>query len=564
MNSFAVLLKTKLIMFRAVMFERRMKYILRNIAMFVFLFLLVLAAYEFFLNIIFKYVVSIEDIGLLLIDRLVSVGFLIFFVLLIVSSFITALGAMFRSRETEYLFSSPVSVAELFTSKYVEIVAVSSWSILIMAVPILLAYAKIREFGAVEYVLTGTVVLVPYILIAASIGTLLALFAMYVSKRIGIWALSAFFASVFFGIMYYVISFSRPTELEIQFQEDFRALNLFINNFQLNANPFAPNYWFIQSMRAIDMHVYHDLFLYAGAMMATALFFTSLLYVAVDSAFFKIWLISLERSFGRRLVVSRVSAKRKGFLASPPVSQVSALIQKELLLFVRETGQWTQFFLVVVLVALYFFNLRFVPDDIEIEQWRTILFLMNFAFCGFVLSTLVVRFIYPSISLEGRSFWVLGSAPLSISTLFRQKFVSSFTAFFILSEIIAVVSSSLLKLEPLYQLLTFGGIFLMSTALSCIGIGFGAAFPDFAERNPSKIVSSPGGILTIVTSLGYLAGMLTCVTIPAYRYTLYLISGGAFPQTELVIGILIALVLNIIVIIIPLRLGARSFEHREF
>ena len=245
-------------------------------------------------------------------------------------------------------------------------------------------------------------------------------------------------------------------------------------------------------------------------------------------------------------------------------SQVSALIRKELLLFVREPGQWAQFFLVIILVALYFFNLRFIPDDIEIEQWRTILFLMNFAFCGFVLSTLVVRFIYPSISLEGRSFWVVGSAPLSIRTLFRQKIISSFTVFFLISELIALISSNLLELELLYRLLTFGGIFLMSIALSCLAIGFGAAFPDFTERNPSKIVSSPGGILTILVSLIYLAGMITCVTIPAYRYTEYLVSGGAFPKSELTIGVFVAVLLNVLTMAIPLRLGAKSFENREF
>ena len=296
MGLIGVLLKAKFTALKAVLFERRMKYILRNAAMFVFLFALVSAAYQLFYNLIFKYVVSIEDIGLLLIDRLVSVGFLIFFVLLIVSSFITALGAMFRSRESEYLFSSPVTVAELFTSKYLEIVVVSSWSILVMAIPILLAYAKIREFGTAEYVLTGFLVLVPYILIAASIGTLLALVAMFLSKRVGIGTLSVLVFAGFIGLMYVVISYSRPTELEIQFQEDFRALNMFINNFQLNANPFAPNYWFIQSLRAIDLHIYRDMFLYVGALVTTALVCLSVLYLVVDAAYYNVWLISLERS----------------------------------------------------------------------------------------------------------------------------------------------------------------------------------------------------------------------------------------------------------------------------
>ncbi len=564
MQMLKVLLSAKLKILAAILFDKRAKSILRNSAMLFVLLVMILASYMFFYNVIFKYVIVIEDIGYLLIDRLVAIGFLIFFFLLVVSSLVMSLGSLFRSKETEYLFSTPVSVSKLFTSKFFDIVIFSSWAILIMALPILYSYAKVRNFGALEYALAGIVVLFPFVIISACIGTFLAILIKYASKHISIKML-VFMASVgFVGFMYMIITFSQPTQLQIQFQEDFRALNLFINNFQLSSNPFLPNYWFIQCLRALVFHNYYEFLVYASALITTAVLFLSLLYYSVERIYFITWLSSIEQTKSQQLQQLSQLKSKTGFFSRPTNSQERALLNKDILLFFREPAQWAQLGLIITLLALYFINLHFIPEDIEIEQWRTILFIMNFGFCGFVIATLVVRFIYPSISLEGDSFWVLGSSPLSTASLFRQKLISFFVAFFGGAEAIGLIASSLLNLEILYQILTFGGIFLMSITLSCLAIGFGAAFPDFSERNPSKIVSSPGGILTIVISLIYVGVMIVMLAIPAYKYTNYLVAGESFPQRELVISVVFVFLINVIMIIVPLKMGAKSFALKEF
>jgi hypothetical protein len=221
-------------------------------------------------------------------------------------------------------------------------------------------------------------------------------------------------------------------------------------------------------------------------------------------------------------------------------------------------------FLVLSLLALYFINIRFIPKDIEIEQWRTIITIMNFAFCGLILATLAVRFIYPLYSLEGDAVWVLGSAPISTVTLFREKFWLSFIMFLIITEAIAYISGAILNLEGLYQIMTVTGIFMMSVSLSCLAVGLGVAYPDFSERNPSRIASSPGGILTVVCAIFYIAAMLVLIAIPGYQYTRYLVTGGDFPVTAVALSAAAATVVNAVTIIIPLRVGARSLKMREF
>ncbi len=561
MSAFRLLLKLKMKILLVLLFEKKRSARMRTFSILLMLFFLVYASYLFFNGFIFKFVVGLEDIGFLLIERLISTGYLVFFFMLIVSSFVTALAMLFRSDETEYLFSTPTGCRTLFTGKFIDIIVYSSWAILFMGLPILYSYAKVREFGTLKYMLTGILILLPYVLIASSIGVMLAILGMYFSKKLHLRTMVLGSILLFCVLLLMVIKFAKPTELIIPFTEDFRALNLFVNNLRMNSHPLTPNFWLIQGLRALVFDNWIDFWLYSAALLSSALFSCSLLYYLVDRIYFNTWLYSIEQTRKLRTDGSRRPA---GIVACEAgETQFRTLLNKDVVMFLRDPAQWSQLFLLLSLLVFYFMSLALIPEEIEIEQWRTIISLMNFGFCGFLMATLSVRFAYPAISLEGTSYWVLESSPLSMKTLFRQKFWTFFTVFTILTEIIALISGIILDLESLYLVITIAGIFLMSAALSSIAVGFGAAWPDFAERNPGRIASSPGGILTVIVSLFYIGAMIALVALPLYRYTTFLIFGGAFPVNAVIISSILALVLNSFAVILPLRYGASKLAVRE-
>ena len=69
-----------------------------------------------------------------------------------------------------------------------------------------------------------------------------------------------------------------------------------------------------------------------------------------------------------------------------PRSQGQALVGKEILMFVRDPAQWTQLLLILALLSLYLFNLSLLPEDINNEQYLSFISVLNFGFCGFILS----------------------------------------------------------------------------------------------------------------------------------------------------------------------------------
>src|SRR5207253_8433210 len=100
------------------------------------------------------------------------------------------------------------------------------------------------------------------------------------------------------------------------------------------------------------------------------------------------------------------------------------LVLKELRVFFRDTTQWSQLLLLAVLVVVYVFNIKFLPlkGDGMTFFLRNVVPFLNLVLAGFVLASIAARFIFPSVSLEGRTLWLLKSSPLSTTQLLWAKF----------------------------------------------------------------------------------------------------------------------------------------------
>ena len=86
---------------------------------------------------------------------------------------------------------------------------------------------------------------------------------------------------------------------------------------------------------------------------------------------------------------------------------------KEVRVFFRDTTQWSQLILLAVLVMVYVFNIKFLPlrgEGMTFFLVNVVPFL-NLVLAGFVLASIAARFIFPGVSLEGRTFWLLRIEP---------------------------------------------------------------------------------------------------------------------------------------------------------
>jgi len=117
---------------------------------------------------VLSYFSSIELIGALLASKLLAMIFLTFFSLLIFSNVITALSTYFLSDDLQLLNALPMPRGSLYTSRFIENIVNSSWTVLFFSFPVFLAYGLVFK-ASLLYYLTLIGVVVPFLMISAAL-----------------------------------------------------------------------------------------------------------------------------------------------------------------------------------------------------------------------------------------------------------------------------------------------------------------------------------------------------------------------------------------------------------
>jgi len=519
-------------------------------------------AYELFRR-VFSYLITVRDIGPVLVDRLISIGFLAFFAMLVVSNIVSSISTLFRSTETGYLMATPLKYNQVFWSRFIDNFFYSSWATAVIGLPMVLAYIVVNKMPFWQTLWAGGI-LFAFLLIPAFIGSIIAMLIFLIAKMITIKRTVAVLLISAIAIVYFYMRSNLAGGIMFNVMGDLTLLNYYLRELGSYKNPYFPHIWFAESLRTIRLGNWHAAIIYTSSMLSTAVF----AFFATDqlarwfyfTAYESAITISARRKHKRRSLYK----SRLWKLFAPFPRDMRAMMVKDIKLFIRDPNQWSQFAVLLVLLAVYLANLRLVPGRIDSILWQTVISFVNFAFCGYVLATLSVRFVYPSISMEGKSFWSIISSPLPVKTLFWEKFLIAFVVFFILAEGVAVISNSILSLSAQMIILTGVGIFLMSASLVSLNVGLGILFPNFEELNPMRIASSGGGMIVALLSLAYVAIAVVIIALPTYRYTSYLALGNPFSNWEIFGAILAIIALNLATTLVPLKLGLKAIVKREF
>ena len=250
--------------------------------------------------------------------------------------------------------------------------------------------------------------------------------------------------------------------------------------------------------------------------------------------------------------------------------QLKQIISKDVKTFIRDITQWSQLFLLAALVVIYVYNFRVLPlasnSYLPTVYLTNLVAFLNLGLSGFVVSAVAARFVFPAVSLEGRAFWLIRSSPLGLKGFLWSKFWISFFPLLALGEALILLTNWLLEARPEVAWVGAVSIFLLTLGITGLGIGVGAAYPQFKWENVSKIPASFGGILFMVISLIFIGAVLLVEWGPMYSIMLTLFRGRV-PGTDQLIGAgisgVLVLILSLLFFLVPMELGLRQLEERE-
>jgi len=490
---------------------------------------------------VLRYFKGIEDIGDLLAYKLLSMILVVSFALLLFSGILTALARLFLSRDLLLVHALPVADHRIFIARWIDSTADSSWMVIVFAMPVFLAYGLVFGAGAAYYAIT-LLALFFLAVIASALSAEVVMLGVLIMPATRMRSVVILMGVLLFVVLYLAIRLMRPEQL-------------------------------------VDPEVFDSVLVYISSLQAPAsATATSLFHLALSASFavlvFCMAVITADainfRGFSKAQTAATTVIRRRGvserifrFLPGP----VRAFTVKEIKTFLRDQTQWTQLFLIAALLVIYIYNFDALPlekSPIQTVYLQNVFAFLNMGLALFVLTAVAARFAYPAVSLEKEAFWLIQSSPLSIRSFLLIKFFIYYLPLLALTETLIVGTNLLLRVTPFMMVLSTVTVFFLVPGIVAMGIGLGAAFPDFKAENPAQTASSFGGLVFMLTAAIFIAVVILLQAGPVYRLFMADLHGKPLSTIVwlwVVAAFSAAFTLSILAVILPLRFGEKRLSR---
>jgi len=512
------------------------------------------------------YFKTIEGLGDLLALRLLSMILLTFFSVLVFSNIITSLSTYYLSGELDILLSSPVRVETIYRAKFIETIIDSSWMTLIYGLPVFIAYGAVFKASVPFYV--GLIfTLVPYLCVPAAVGivvTMLLVNAFPARRAKDVIVLLGLLSFVIIYILFRVLQPERLVD-----PDAFPSLVQYLTAMRAPLSPLLPSSWATEILSPLLRKSRGESLFYLMMLWSTALAFIVIGEWACLKIYYAGWTRSRE---GKKAPLSRSSAADAFFTAvsRPFPEKMRAIVLKDVKLFFRDTSQWSQLFLIFALMVVYIYSFKLLPlERAAMPSFflENLISFLNLGMVGFVTSAVAVRFVFPAVSLEGPSFWIIRSAPLSLKDFLWSKFWSSLLPLLVLAEVLIVLSNFLLKVTPFMMALGIATVFIMTFGITALGIGIGAVYPRFKYENVAQIPTGFGGIVCMLLTMLLIGCTVMFEAWPVYKLFMSQAMGSninGIGWIAIVLSFCIAITVNVMALILPIKIGFERLLQREF
>jgi len=507
---------------------------------------------------VLTYFKGIEEIGDILGYKLLSMILIVSFSLLVFSSILTSLSKLYLSRDLILVHSLPVSSYKIFISRWIDSTVESAWMVIIFTLPIFLSYGIVYRAGAFYYA-NILLALTPLAINASAISTVLVMVAVIAIPANRLKSIFIFLGILFFVVLYLAIRLSRP-ELLVD-PEVFDNVMVYITSLQTPLSPVLPSTWSYDSFRAALSGEFGSALFNTALSWCFAGTMVFILTVVADAVYFK-GFSKTQAASVRLFKNGDADWQFFNFLPSP----VKAFTIKEIKTFLRDQTQWSQLFLIAALVVIYVYNFKVLPIDkspIKTVYLQNLFSFLNMGLALFVLTAVSARFAYPAVSMEREAFWLVKTSPLSLKAFLWIKFFIYYFPLLILTEILTIATNILLNVTPFMMALSTITVFLLVPGIVAMGIGLGAAYPDFKAENPTQTVTSFGGLIFMILCAGYIGVIILFEAGPVYNLFMADIRGKIIPLgiwLWIAVSFSAVLIFSFLAIILPMRFGEKRLS----
>ena len=428
------------------------------------------------------------------------------FIGILLTSFGVLLQALYLSGDMDFLLSAPVPIRAVFLSKLLQAIIPNFGLICLLVLPLLFGLGSAEGYQLPFYPLT-VVSMAALALAAAGIAAMLVMGIVHFFPARRAAEILGFVGAVITIVCSQSGQFARMANLsEVQI----RQAAVLVSRFD---SPWSPLAWAGRGLVSIGQGRWIEgtAFVLGTILFCTAIFFGAL--VAAERLYYSGWAsVSVVGTRPRRAEPGgrvRTTRRRAG-----QRSPVWAIAVKDFAMLRRDLRNLSGMITPIIMGVIYAFFLvrgggepppgRGEAPDWFMEGFRELLVFGDIAislFVGWVLST---RLATMGFSQEGRSWWILKTAPIAPPRLLAAKWVVAYLP-------VAVLGLAFLLVLSIARGVAFGDVAfgllvvgLCYAGMTGVNLAFGVVGANFEWDDPRRMVRGTAGCLSTIASVAAL------------------------------------------------------------
>lgn len=485
------------------------------------------------------------------------------FFMLVISGIAVSIGTLFLAQDLDLILASPISKFKIFSNKLIYITVNSSWMPVIFIFPLLVAFKEAYKADYSFYFIS-LVILLPFFLLANGISCFIAIILSRIIPANRSREMLFLAAAALLSLIYLMIDLIR---LGITSTEDRQSVSRIVSFLSLADNSWMPSNWAAICLQDFILKRNQDWPGYLPLLLLSALAFISLAHII----FYLFYFDSYASSRNIKRIKNYKDSNTRGTLAflgkilTPPER---ALVKKEILHFSRDVTHIIQLVMLLGLCAIYILNLKIFLNINSFPEesrgwWQKFFFICNSSIAAFVTTGFCTRFVYVSLSLEGKSLWILHSAPPSLKEILLAKFKSWYLPVSVLGCIVFCASGFSLGISSKVLILSIFAGLSICYGIVGLAIGLGARFANFNWEHSSQLSAGFGNMVFMISSILLIAANLIPACVMLFARPDKLINLGN-PDLSLYLTIIamftVIIMINISVKKMAINFGVKNLE----
>lgn len=515
-------------------------------------------------------IITQTHVGLFLYHQFISIVLFVFFMAVNLGNIIVAYSTLYKSPEVGYLLTKPLPESTVFILKFFDNFFYSSTTLFLMGFSVILGYGSFFGHSWQFFIGTMFLVFIPFMFLAASLAVLILMAIMKIAARFGFRNVMAGLFLLYFGSIFLFFRVMNPVKMVEQVQFHYPNVDAYFAQMSFGVLEYFPNalfarYLYYYALGKVDYAIPYAIVLFllsAGSFL--------IVYSVGKKYYYKSWLFSLAiQSSGRSLYYDVDRYQWFDFRRSSSIApQLEVLFKKEFFLFFREPSQWLHALIMLILVGIFVVSTSHLNLRLRAPTMQLLTYMALFAFSGFMVTSLALRFIFPAVELEGKAFWTIRTSPIALKQWIVLKLLFGFLFIVGIGELIAVathVPFLRARIEPQPVLPWFGMFttFWIAVTAVLVHFGLGAYFATYTEKNPIRAASTQGATITFLGMMLYLILIVLIALIPLSGYFQAIYRRYTFETGIFITSALLIAVISCCVSIGSILLGRKALS-RDF